>query len=242
MLYSYNRISKKGSDKMAVLLKESIEIQKKKNINYIVRDGETLHYEPWISGIFAGLYDNLMRGSVFPRKLGADYLKHYDILKDNLSGLENKKILEIGTGSGLICEHLQKNNAYYGSDVSDGLLKRASKILKRREFKDSALYHCSGDDLPFKDDQFDIIICNLTMNFFPNADLFISEIKRTLKVEGGFFCSVPVPERKPTKSNIQGKIYSEETLREMFQQKDFFFSPLHYQNGAILYFVARKQG
>jgi SAM-dependent methyltransferase len=226
---------------MTISLKEGLTLQKGKNIHYIIKAGNPVKYSPWAGGLIASLYDNLMRGSVFPRKFGADYLKHYDILKDNLSLLENKKILEIGTGSGLCIELLHKTNSYYGSDISDGLLKIAAKKLKRRSFKEASLFHCSGDDLPFKDDQFDIIICNLTMNFFPNIDLFISEARRTLKYEGGFFCSIPVPERKRTKSEIQGRIYSQDELKARFYQKGFFFSPLHYQNGALLYFVARKQ-
>ncbi|HPR96392.1 MAG TPA: class I SAM-dependent methyltransferase [Thermotogota bacterium] len=226
---------------MEILLKDGLELQEKNNINYVVRDGELLRYQPWTGGVMGAMYDSVMRGSVFPRKFGADYFKHYDILKDQLSSLENKKILEIGTGTGLLCNFLHRSNCYYGSDVSDGLLKKALKVLKKKHFKESLLFHCSGDDLPFENDQFDIILCNLTMNLFPNTDLFLSEVQRTLKLEGGFFCSVPVLDRKRGKGEIEGKLFSEDTLKELFYQKGFFFSTLHYQNGAVFYFVARKQ-
>ena len=59
-----------------------------------------------------------------------------------------------------------------------------------------------------------------------------------LKTNSTFFCSVPIPERKPEKSKIRGTLYSEKELNEIFEKYDFDFESKPYENGAVLYFTA----
>ena len=100
------------------------------------------------------------------------------------------------------------------------------------------LYVSTAEVLPFPDKQFDFAICHLSLNFFNDIELFIVELKRVLKHGSTFFCSVPVPERKPAKSTIHGTLYTEKELKTFFETQGFNFEGKSYDNGAILYFSA----
>ena len=68
--------------------------------------------------------------------------------------------------------------------------------------------------------------------------MFLQELKRILKPNSTFFCSVPIPERKPEQSKIRGTLYSEKKLKEIFKKYGFDFESKPYENGALLYFAA----
>lgn len=110
--------------------------------------------------------------------------------------------------------------------------------MKKNGFSEAELYLTDACNLPFENDRFDVAICNLSFNFIENIGVFIRELKRILKTGGIFFCSVPVPERKPEKSTIHGTLYSETELKELFENQSFAFQSLPETNGAILYFTA----
>lgn len=105
-------------------------------------------------------------------------------------------------------------------------------------FKDFELYASSAEQLPFSDNIFDIIVCNLSLNFFEDLNTVIRELTRVLKKQRTFICIVPVPERNKKQSSIRGKLYSEEQLNKLFTSYKFEFCPHEFKNGALLYFTA----
>ncbi|MFW6263295.1 MAG: class I SAM-dependent methyltransferase [Thermotogota bacterium] len=227
---------------MRDILKKDIEIQTKSGIHSVIVDGKKEKHSPWLMDAFSFLYDWSMKKNVYPKKLSANMDAHYDIIKHYLQNIHHTYILELGTGSGQICQFLESSNRYVGIDVSKGLLKQAVKNFQRVSNQNFSLFLASAERLPFKDAIFDRIICNLSFNFFPDQSKTISEIYRLLKETGEFFCSVPVPERKDPKSEIHGNLLTEKELMRLFQPSGFTFSSLPHQNGAILYFVAKKKG
>ena len=100
------------------------------------------------------------------------------------------------------------------------------------------MFNTSANELPFTDNIFDFAICNLSLNFFNDIDLFLLELRRILKINSAFFCCVPIPERKPEKSKIRGTLYSEIELNKIFKKYGFDFESKPYKNGAVLYFTA----
>ncbi|NOZ46552.1 MAG: class I SAM-dependent methyltransferase, partial [Chlorobi bacterium] len=100
------------------------------------------------------------------------------------------------------------------------------------------LYNTNAEILPFDENTFDFAICNLSLNFFDNIDLFLQNLRRILKTNSTCFFSVPIPERKPEKSKIRGTLYSENELNELFKKYSFDFKNKPYENGAVLYFTA----
>jgi len=223
-----------------VLLKEGIEVRKDGRINCLMKDGKVQRYKPWLVDIFSFSYDFLMAKSVFPKKLSANMSVHEKKNKEILAHLRDKKILELGTGSGSICPLIDPSNEYVGVDVSKGLLKRAAKRFGKNGKKHFELFLVSAQDLPFADDSFDMAICNLSFNFFPDAHRVVRQVKRVLKKEGHFFCSVPVPERNTKETQIHGTLRSAKDLKALFENNGFNFQELPPHNGAIFYFMVSK--
>jgi SAM-dependent methyltransferase len=219
--------------------KKEFVFVKRKNISYVLDEkGHLKKYKPWLADIFSFLYDRIMEKSIFPRKFYADLGKHFDILKEESKEINHAKILEIATGSGNAVNFLNKVNNYTGIDISPGLLRRAHSKFNESGFEMVELYIASADDLPFPDHCFDFAFCHLSLNFFGDIELFIRELRRVLKHGATFFCSVPVPERKPAKSIIHGTLYSENELKTFFEKNCFRFESKSHDNGALLYFTA----
>ena len=214
------------------------EIKYKYDIYSLKKDGKELKYKPWLGDIFSSSYDFFMKKTVFPKKLNASIDKNKEFLEYKLGNIHNKNILELATGSGNLSEILPNDNRYIGLDISKGLLKIANERFLEKGFKNLRFYVCGVKQLPFKDNIFDICICNLSLNFFEELKPLINELKRVLKKKGFFFCSVPVPERKKEKSKIRGKLRSEKRLKELFEKNGFSFKSYKFHNGAILYFKA----
>jgi SAM-dependent methyltransferase len=223
------------------MLKKGTEVRTKKGISYIVSNGKIISYTPWLGDLFSFLYDSIMKKSVFPKKFEASLDTHNQFLINELKELRNKNILELATGSGNLSDFLSNDIKYSGIDISNGLLKIAHKRFRRKNFNDLRLYLCSADNIPFEDNSFDICICNLSLNFFNDVKTVINEIKRVLKNNGTFICSVPVPERNKKKSTIRGKLFTEKELKGIFENTGFEFHSNNLINGTLLYFKAIKK-
>ena len=214
-------------------------IFKKQGINYLTdKNGRIITFKSWLHGSFAPLYDLVMKKSVFPHKFNASYQEHVRILKSFFLDVHHKTVLEIATGSGSLTAVLSSDNRYHGVDISEGLLRQALKKLKKHGFDDAELYLSDACSLPFQNETFDLIICNLSLNFIGRIDSFINELKRVLKPDSVFFCSVPVPDKVNKKVRIRGVLYPEKELKEKFEKQHFLFKKWPEENGAVLYFTA----
>ena len=221
------------------MLKKGIKVFKKKGLHYTVDGGDKLlKFKPWLGDSFSFLYDFIMKRSIFPKKFGGDISKHYEILSQELKGVHGKRVLELATGSGSAVNFLPNDNQYAGTDISPGLLKKAVKNFWTAGFKNAEFYVTSVDDLPFKDNHFDIILCILSLNFLNDVKKVFKEIKRVSDNDTIFICSVPVPERNRLQSTIRGTLHSEEILEKICQENDFSFESIPAENGALLYFKA----
>jgi ubiquinone/menaquinone biosynthesis C-methylase UbiE len=220
--------------------KESLKITQKDNLFYVLDDkGKIKKFKPWLGDMFAFAYDRIMHKSIFPKKFKGNILKHFEILQNEYQGIHNKNILEIGTGSGFSSKFLSTNNSYTGIDISVGLLKKAVQKFKAQHFTDAVFFVSTANELPFCDQFFDIVMCDLSLNFLGDLDNFIKEIKRVMKTGSVFYCSAPVPEKKDPKVIIHGNLYSENELKTHFEKFNFIFNPRPIENGALLYFNAR---
>ncbi len=159
-------------------------------------------------------------------------------MKKELAGIQGQTILEIATGSGNATHFLHPDNFYSGIDISPGLLCRAAANFRQYGFLNADFYITDTLHTPFKDQCFDMAVCNLSLNFFGNIDAFISELKRVLKPGAVCWFSVPVPEKKKPGVNIRGILYSEDELQFLFHNHGFNFTVIPESNGALLYFRA----
>jgi SAM-dependent methyltransferase len=89
---------------------------------------------------------------------------------------------------GGIIEVLQNHNEVSGVDVSEtGIRKCLKKGIPAK------LLDVSFEKLPFSNDEFDVVISLETFEHLSNPQHAIDEVRRVLKAEGVFLCSIPNP-------------------------------------------------
>jgi len=218
---------------------ESLNIIRKNKLFYILdNNGKIKKFKPWLGDIFSILYDPIMRKSIFPKKFKGNIVKHFEILKQQYGEIKGKQVLEIATGSGSTAYLLNNDNSYTGVDISKGLLLEAVRKFRKNNFRDAEFFIADAHELPFNDDLFDLVICDLSLNFLGNIESFILEIKRVMKKDSVFYCSVPIPERADPNVKIHGNLYPQNDLKILFEKFGFSFMPKPFINGALLYFSA----
>ena len=107
--------------------------------------------------------------------------------------LQNKKVLEIGCGSGEVSVWFAKNGAQVsGADVSDESIKIAEH-RSAENFTDNQIkfYACPAEHLPFADKFFDLIFVNVSLHHM-ELESALKEFSRVLKPGGSFIAIEPM--------------------------------------------------
>ena len=224
------------------MLKKGAKVIRRKGLNYVIGpEGKPMQFKPWLGDSFSFLYDVFMEKSIFPRKFGSDMVAHHDILRRELKGVHEKRVLELATGSGSAVNFLMNDNQYTGTDISPGLLRKAVKQFQSAGFEEPGFYVARADDLPFEDESFDVCLCLLSLNFFDDLAKVLKEVNRVLSPGAIFVCAVPVPERNTRGSTIRGELRSEDELVKIFCRNGLRFESIPGENGGLLYFRGIKE-
>jgi ubiquinone/menaquinone biosynthesis C-methylase UbiE len=141
------------------------------------------------------------------RSLGSGYLK---IVRDdlNVSCGPDMRILEVGSGTGLLSLGLLMNglsNNLIVSDVSSMFLRTNRNKLRayaeaanlRFDLMRPVHLRCTMDNLPFKSDSFDLILGNSVLHHVYDYEAALSSFRKHLKTGGCAIMSEPV---------VQGKV------------------------------------
>ena len=102
--------------------------------------------------------------------------------------LAQQEILEVGSGGGLICEHLaQRKAVMVGIDPSDGALKMARAHVQQTGLSQN-IHYAQGfaEQMPFADGSFSAIVCLDVLEHVSDLQATIAEIARVL-APGGVF-------------------------------------------------------
>ena len=108
-------------------------------------------------------------------------------------GIIDGKVLDLGTGTGLLAIELAKkipDVEVIGLDLSDVALEVARKNLQEIEqplkvsFKNG-----DAEDMPFEDGTFDLVVSSNTLHLIKHPVRMFNETQRVLKPEGKFFFS-----------------------------------------------------
>lgn len=111
------------------------------------------------------------------------------MLKNILTGLSAKKILDVGTGRGqlinCLIEELQSFDEIIGIDASQKSLDYLNTNFKKEKVK---FLKMNGTNLEFEDNSFDMVCISNTLHHLTDDDLSktLNEMKRVLKPNGYF--------------------------------------------------------
>lgn len=99
---------------------------------------------------------------------------------------ENTKILDVGVGLGRLLEKFP-NHQRYGMDISTSYLPIAKQ-------KGIDVCFSKIEDMPYRDNSFDIVICTDVLEHVLDLKLALDQIYRVLKTGGVFIMRVPYKE------------------------------------------------
>jgi len=134
------------------------------------------------SGDFAG---------TIAEKMGVGNRPLYDLMLSSITFRNHDSILEIGFGSGIHFSDLlanAKNLKVTGIDYSPEMTNLATannkKLVDSGQLK---LYTGNSSRLPFEDNSFHTVFCNMVIYFWDDPSEHLGEILRVLKPEGLFY-------------------------------------------------------
>lgn len=131
------------------------------------------------------------QAKVYDKKDSTYYSKEGKIsCRDIANYLKNnnfKNLLDIGTGTGYLIEILSKEKKaqYYGLDISEEMIK----VAKSKKIPNSTFIVGTANNLPYKNNTFDIVTCNQSFHHYPYQEKAMQEAYRVLKPNGLYIIS-----------------------------------------------------
>lgn len=118
-----------------------------------------------------------------------DHSEYLNLLTKRLiESFRPKKALDVGCRTGELVNILQKYGVKaYGIDISKQPLSHANDVIQ-----DALLCQADAEEIPFKDDTFDLVTAHHLIEHLKNPDYFIRECKRILRPDGVVCIVVPV--------------------------------------------------
>jgi len=140
--------------------------------------GTDQRYQQYYSRTDPAILDRSLRG-IKAEKIEAiisDYYKHKAARTSNL------RILEIGCAGGILVDRLSPSvQEIVGIDID---LDALSAREHSSEFGNKAYFAADGMHLPFKEENFDLVICNHVYEHMPESSTMFAEINRVLRPKG----------------------------------------------------------
>ncbi|MCJ7789154.1 MAG: class I SAM-dependent methyltransferase [Candidatus Atribacteria bacterium] len=156
-------------------------------------------------------------------------IKHLlDILK-----LDSINILDVGCGTGINLDFLQKYGNVFGVDFS----KEAKKFCKMRGYK---IIQANAEKLPLKENTFDLITA-LDLLEHLDDNMAISEFYRVLKPDGYLILTVPAFTflwSKHDEALHHKRRYDKNQLKNVLKSNGFIIKKLSYWNFFLFFPIA----
>jgi ubiquinone/menaquinone biosynthesis C-methylase UbiE len=181
---------------------------------------------------FSKFYDYLEKG--IERKTLGDWRKN---LLKNLNG----NILEIGVGTGKNLQYYNKSSKITGIDLSPKMLEKAKQKEKELKNKNINLILMDAQNLKFKSNSFDYVVCTFVLCSVPDPVKVVKEMKRVCKPNGKILMLEHVKSRyflikifqhihNPLTKTLFGFNVNRDTIRNI---KKAGFKDIRYKNLAL---------
>src|SRR5262249_14677815 len=122
--------------------------------------------------------------------------KFAGLIFDHLELLPNIRALDLACGTGcplFELAHMHGNSCEFtGADISEPSLARAAAKQAIYQLPNVRLVKLSDDTLPFLDDHFDLLTCNLGLNNFQHPQAVLAECARVTKKGARFIATTNI--------------------------------------------------
>lgn len=142
---------------------------------------------------------------------------NYKTIREASLGLEGKKVLEVGCGTGLNTAYLADAAAeVVGIDISEEMLAKARQRIETKNV--SFLVTDITQKWNFKDHSFDLIVANLVLEHIEDLQHVMSEIFRVLRANGmGYIAELhPYKQLQQSQAKYEDPETGEEVLVDAF--------------------------
>ncbi len=139
------------------------------------------------SHTWSRLYEN--PANVFEDSMGQrrEYVVEY--VRGNLA--QGSRILDLGCGAGVIAEDLARAGMKVTAmDLSADMVARARGRLRNAAADDALVLRGDCERLPFRDGEFDAVVCLGVISFLQSNQPVLSEIRRVLRDDGTLVLAV----------------------------------------------------
>lgn len=103
-----------------------------------------------------------------------------------------ESVLDVACGTGVVArralDRVGEAGRVVGADINAGMLAVARAAVPGCEWREA-----SASELPFPDETFDVVLCQLGLQFFPDKPEAVRELHRVLIPGGRLFVNVPGP-------------------------------------------------
>jgi ubiquinone/menaquinone biosynthesis C-methylase UbiE len=106
-----------------------------------------------------------------------------------------QRVLDVACGTGVVtrlaAEHVGTTGAVAGLDVTPGMLA----VARAQTPPDTSIdwYEASAEAMPLPDSAFDVVLCQMGLQFIPKKLAALREMRRVLDAGGRAFVTVPGP-------------------------------------------------
>ena len=183
----------------------------------------------------SGWFGTLVAGRVFNKS----NRNMEDMALSRMPVKTDSTVLEIGFGNGRFIGNLGAQlqaGKVSGVEISKTMIRQARKNNRQLIEKGVVeLLDGSIGQLPFDDDQFDMVATFNTLYFWPEPEKNIREVMRVLKPGGGFYCGIR-PEDQMKKVSVMEQnrdiyqhLFSPDYLRKFLSDAGFSDVSVDYQ-------------
>lgn len=145
---------------------------------------------------------------------------------------DNWTMLDIGCGGGATLKRLLKRSnggKVYGIDISEESVAKARKVNAELLGKQIFVEHGTALQLPYEDNQFDLVTAVETIYFWSDLQKCLQEVRRVLKSHCQFVIMIEVLDRNSIWTDMVDGMtgYTPEQLKNILDDMGFIHTELY---------------